>query len=71
MQHCNDDVECEFPIAVSLYNAGARGQTVGSVNHDDDVVLFPETCHANGSDGAYLSSVDGTGRLYARSELPR
>jgi hypothetical protein len=74
MEHCNSpEEECRFPVNVCLYNAAARGQQVGLISHDDDLIWLGENCHAAGGNGAYVdgSTADGDGRLWARASEPK
>jgi hypothetical protein len=70
MEHCNSlEDECRFPVNVCLYNAAARGQQVGRISHDDDLIYHGENCHASGGNGAYVygSTAYGEGRLWAKA----
>jgi hypothetical protein len=70
----NDQGEVQLPVEVCIYNAAGRNEHPGVLQHDDELLLMSETCHA-AADQSWLfcgTTADdgGIGRLAPPSRRP-
>jgi ribosomal protein L44E len=65
LEHCT---ECRYWVDVCLYNAAARGEKVGVLLHEDEILQHIETCHPFSLDEAYLCGSSARGQIRATPE---